>query len=46
MICKPKLLLHPDKWSNAVVPYLEHLFDEYFERDENGNVIKRKPWKN
>ena len=32
MICKPKLLLHPDKWSNAVVPYLEHLFDEYFER--------------
>lgn len=29
---KPKLLLHPDKWSNAVAPFLEPLFDEHFER--------------
>ena len=29
---KPKLLLHPDKWSNARHAHLELLFDEYFER--------------
>ena len=32
MSAKPKLLLHPDKWSNAVSPFLEPLFDEHFER--------------
>jgi hypothetical protein len=29
---KPKLLLHPNKWSNAVASFLIPLFDEYFER--------------
>lgn len=29
---KPKLLLDPDKWSNAVAPHLEKLFDQYFDR--------------
>lgn len=29
---KPKLLLHPDKWSNAVAPHLESLFDKHFDR--------------
>lgn len=28
---KPKLLLHPDKWSNATAFFLQPLFDEYFE---------------
>ena len=29
---KPKLLLHPDKWSNATASFLEPLFDERFKR--------------
>ena len=29
---RPKLLLHPDKWSNATAFFLEPLFDEHFER--------------
>lgn len=29
---KPKLLLNPDKWSNANAPHLEKLFDQYFDR--------------
>ena len=29
---KPKLLLHPDKWSNATTFFLGPLFDKYFER--------------
>ena len=29
---KPKLLLHPEKWSNATAFFLEPLFDKYFER--------------
>lgn len=32
MKIKPKLLLNPDKWSNAVAFFLEPLFDEHFER--------------
>ena len=32
MSAKPKLLLHPDKWSNAVSSFLSPLFDEHFER--------------
>jgi hypothetical protein len=28
---KPKLLLHPDKWSNAKAHFLESLYSDYFE---------------
>jgi hypothetical protein len=29
---KPKLLLHPDKWSNAVASFLTPIYDQYFDR--------------
>jgi hypothetical protein len=37
-------------WKKYVIdecpPGYESMFDEYFERDENGNVKKREPWRN
>ena len=37
-------------WKKYIIdecpPGYEDMFDEYFERDENGNVKKMKPWRN
>ena len=43
---KPKLLLHPDKWSNATAFFLEELYQKHFDisYDLNDDGIVYAHW--